>query len=74
MPSLDTAAHQAHIKGMNDPTQRTLEDMAAELDLSEAQAARGETVPVARVLARLDASIARLASKQRQPREAVRAR
>ena len=42
---------------MNDPTQRTLEDMAADLELSEAQAARGETVPVTRVLARLDASI-----------------
>lgn len=70
----DTQAHQAHIRGMNDPTQRTLEDMAADLDLSEAQAARGETVPVAWVLARLDASIARLASKQRQPREAERAR
>ncbi len=59
---------------MSDPTQRSLEDIAADLDASEAQAVRGETVPVARVLARLDASIARLAAKQRHKSKAVPAR
>jgi hypothetical protein len=49
---------------MTDPTKRSLEDIAAEFDLSEAQAARGETVPLEQALRRLDATIARLEGKR----------
>jgi hypothetical protein len=58
-----------------DPTNLTLEEIEADLELSEAQAARGETVPLSRVLERLDATIARMKARHRNsPREAMRAR
>jgi hypothetical protein len=58
-----------------DPTNLTLEEIEADLELSEAQAAGGETVPLSRVLERLDATIARMEARRRNsPREAMRAR
>jgi len=58
-----------------DPTNLTLEEIEADLEISEAQAARGETVPLSLVLERLDASIARMEVKRRNsPHEAMRAR
>jgi hypothetical protein len=58
-----------------DPTNLTPEEIEADLEISEAQAARGETVPLSRVLERLDATIARMEARRRNPpREAMRAR
>jgi hypothetical protein len=52
---------------MTNPTKHTLADLEAELALSEAQAARGETVPLDRVLGRIRASIARMEARSGQP-------
>ena len=52
------------------PTQLSLDDWIAELEISEAQAARGEAVPLAPILKRLhehaDRLEAELASGRRQ--------
>jgi hypothetical protein len=74
---LDTSGWQCHIHAMTnrDPTNLTLEEIESDLEISEAQAARGETVPLSRVLERLDAAIARMEARHRNsPREAMRAR
>ncbi len=53
---------------MNDPTKRTLADLIADLDISEAQVAVGDIVSGEEVLAELRASLARLEAKQRNVR------
>jgi hypothetical protein len=50
---------------MNDPTNRSVSDWIADLEISEAQAAAGDVVSGEAVLAELKASIARLEAKQR---------
>lgn len=50
---------------MSDPTKRTLAELIADLDASEAELAAGDLVPGEVVLAELRASIARLETKQR---------
>ena len=61
---LDSAARDCHIHTMTDPTKLTLEEIEADLEISEAQAARGETVPLEPVLQRLRDSIARMEARQ----------
>jgi hypothetical protein len=58
---------------MNDPTHRTLSDLIADLEASEAELAAGDLVPGEVVLAELRESIARLEAKQRidGPRRAM---
>lgn len=50
---------------MRDPTNRSLADLLADLDVSEAQLAAGDLIPGETVLSELRASIARLQAKQR---------
>jgi C4-type Zn-finger protein len=50
---------------MADPTNRTVADIEASLDVSDAQLAAGETIPIEPVLKRVRQSIDRLVSKQR---------
>jgi len=50
---------------MSDPTNRPVSEWVADLEISEAQAAAGEFVPAEKVLADLQASIARLEAKQK---------
>ncbi len=57
---------------MTDPTKLTLEEIEAGLALSEAQAARGETVPLEPVLRRLRDSI--VGMEARQARQLAQAR
>ena len=60
--------------GMADPTKRPLSEWVADLEISEAQVAAGDTVSIESVLAELDESIKRLEEKRRHPpsgREAV---
>jgi hypothetical protein len=61
---------------MTDPTKRTVEDIAAELEISEAEADAGDVVSGEVVLAKLRASMARLKAKQKaeQHRTALRNR
>ena len=47
-----------------DPTNLTLDDWIAELDLSEAEAARSEGVPLSVVLESLHESAARIAARK----------
>jgi hypothetical protein len=60
---LDRAARQCHIYRMIDPAKLTLEEIEADLELSEAQAARGETVPLEPILRRLHEHADRLEAK-----------
>ncbi|MEE3626785.1 hypothetical protein UCD39_22870 [Nitrospirillum sp. BR 11752] len=59
---------------MNSPTKHTLSEVEAVLAASEAETARGDTVPLAPVLGRIKASIARMEARQgksqAQPRKA----
>ena len=57
----------AYNPSMNDPTNRTVSDWLADLEISEAEAAAGETVPLAAVLADFDDSIKRLEDNRRWP-------
>jgi hypothetical protein len=47
-----------------DPTKLTLDDWIADLEISEAQHDRGETVPMAPVMQRLRDSIEQLEARQ----------
>jgi hypothetical protein len=47
-----------------DPTKLTLDDWLADLEISEAEAARGGSVPLEPVLQRLRDSIARMEARQ----------
>ena len=49
---------------MNDPTKRPISDWLADLEISEAQAAAGDFVSGEKVLADLQAGIARLEAKR----------
>ncbi|MGB8839725.1 MAG: hypothetical protein WCC64_01515 [Aliidongia sp.] len=59
---------------MIDPTKPTLEEIEADLEISEAELAVGEVVSGAEIAAEVQAALARLAAKQRPPRhrEAMR--
>lgn len=60
---------------MSDPTNRSLSDLLADLDASEAEIEAGEVVPAEQVFADLDASLARLEAKRHvvgSPRTATR--
>jgi len=50
---------------MSDPTNRPISEWLADLEISEAQAAAGDFVSGEKVLADLQASIARLEAKQK---------
>ena len=52
---------------MSDPTNRPLSDWLADLEISEAELAAGDTVPLASVLAELDESMKRLKDKRQRP-------
>ncbi len=54
---------------MTDPMTRHIDDIAADLDISEAQAANGETVPLETALRRLDETISRLEAGSRIGRQ-----
>ena len=64
--ALDATGRQYHIKPMTDrdPTKLTLDDWIADLEISEAQHDRGETVPMASVMQRLRDSIEQLEARQ----------
>jgi hypothetical protein len=47
-----------------DPTKLTLEEIEADLAVSEAEAERGETVPLAPILQRLRETAARIAARK----------
>ena len=49
---------------MSDPTNRSLSDLIADLDASEAEIDAGEVVPAEEVFAELEASLARLEAKK----------
>jgi len=49
----DSVARQGHIPRMPDPTKLTLDVIEVGLELGDAQAARGESVPLEPVLQRL---------------------
>jgi hypothetical protein len=73
---LDANGGECHIIVMTDraPTNLPLEDWIADLEISEAQHDRGETVPMAPVMQRLRDSIEQLEARRREktPRTATR--
>ena len=57
----------AYNPSMSDPTNRSVSDWLTDLEISEAEAAAGETVPLAAILAEFDDSIKRLEDNGRWP-------
>jgi hypothetical protein len=66
---LDFQASTPYVRVMIDPTARRIEDIAADLEIGEAQAANGETVPLEAALRQLDDTISRMEAGQRDDRQ-----
>jgi hypothetical protein len=63
---LGSAAQRCHIYPMTDtdPTKLAFDDWIAELEISEAEVARGECVPLSLIIEGLHESAARIAAKR----------
>jgi C4-type Zn-finger protein len=59
---------------MTDPTKRTIEEIEADLEISEAEAARGEAVPLEPILKRLHEHADRLEAKAASARQRTASR